>query len=235
MSKDITPMTLIDQALAYRARGWSVIPTQGKKAVRGWKAFQSSPPDELTLRKLFAAANVTGMAVITGAVSGGLACRDIDVADAYFAWAEAHPHDAANTPTVKTRRGFHLYGVLDTEMFVKFDDGELRAKSSHYVILPPPSCHPEGSTYVWTVPLPVGDLPQLPSTLQSALCTGIQYGAATALITQGNPSNPLNTLHVSQVCQLRKHPILTQAVLFNKPYLLDRDSVTVSCSNWLGY
>jgi len=158
--------TLLDSALVYASRGLSILPVAGKQAIGLWKPFQSRRADETTLRRLFARKGITGLAVITGEVSGGLAVRDFDQVDAYRAWAAGDPDAAARLPTVKTARGFHVYGRLDEEIFENLDDGELRADSGHYVLLPP-SAHPDGVTYTWVNPLPdVGvDLPLLPNSL----------------------------------------------------------------------
>src|SRR2546421_4793946 len=65
--------SLLEHALAYADRGWSIIPVTGKKAVGLWKLFQTQPPNERTLGHLFAREGVTGLAVILGRVSRGLA------------------------------------------------------------------------------------------------------------------------------------------------------------------
>jgi hypothetical protein len=137
---------LLDAALAYASRGWSIVPVTGKCAAGRWRPCQKRTPDHSTLRRLLARPGVTGLAVVTGAVSGGLAVRDYDQIDAYLAWAGAHPEDANRLPTVRTARGFHVYGRLDAEDYRTFADGELRADSKHYVLLPP-SLHPDGPTY----------------------------------------------------------------------------------------
>jgi hypothetical protein len=155
---------LIEHALGYAARGWSIIPIIGKRAAGLWKPFQEQPADEKTLRAMFARPGITGLAVITGKVSGGLAVRDFDLAEAYNAWSRANPDDAAILPTVKTARGFHVYGRLEDDIFADLGDGELRGNSRHYVLLPP-SLHPDGSVYLWKVPLPEGSLPRLPVSL----------------------------------------------------------------------
>jgi len=157
---------LLAAALEYRVRGWSIIPVQGKKPAGLWKPFQALPADETTLRRQFAREGVTGLAVILGAVSGGLSVRDFDQADAYREWAAKNPSEAASLPSVQTARGYHVYGRLEEERFVEFGDGELRADSGHYVLLPP-SRHPTGPTYAWLNPLPSASkaLPPLPASL----------------------------------------------------------------------
>jgi hypothetical protein len=111
---------------------------------------------------------VTGLAVVTGRVSGGLAIRDFDNSNAYRSWAESNPDDARLLPTVKTARGLHRYGSLDEEVFADLGDGGLRADCRHYTVLPP-SMHPDGIPYEWQNPLPDLDtpLPWLPSSLTS--------------------------------------------------------------------
>jgi hypothetical protein len=155
---------LLEHALAYASRGWSIIPVVGKEAAGLWKPFQTRPADDNTLRRLFARRGITGLAVVLGRVSAGLAVRDFDDAGAYHAWAAQNADDVARLPTVKTARGYHVYGRLDEETFAALGDGELRGDSGHYVLLPP-SWHPDGATYAWTVPLPGGKLPPLPPSL----------------------------------------------------------------------
>ena len=87
--------SLLNHALDYARRGWSIIPVSGKKPLGLWQPFQEQPADDLTLRRLFAKNGVTGLAVVLGSVSGGLAVRDFDKADAYTAWASQHPDDAS--------------------------------------------------------------------------------------------------------------------------------------------
>jgi hypothetical protein len=179
---------LIDHALAYASRGWSVLAVDGKRAVGKWRGFQEQAADDGTLCRLFARTGITGLAVITGAVSGGLAVRDFDQADAYHSWAEAHPTDANGLPTVRTGRGFHVHGHLDVEDYRTLADGELRADSRHYVLLPP-SRHPEGTKYDWMIPLSDGELPTLPQSLVHS------YAQAHDLADSANPSRPSRPKH----------------------------------------
>jgi hypothetical protein len=156
---------LLCYAMGYASRGWSIIPVKGKHPATRWKPFQQERASAGVLRKLFANEGVTGIAVVTGKVSGGLAVRDFDKADAYLAWAAEYPNDASVLPTVQTARGFHVYGRLNEETFADLGDGEIRADTGHYVILPP-SRHPDGSVYAWLNSLPESEvLPHFPPSL----------------------------------------------------------------------
>jgi len=135
--------TMIDAALDYRRRGWSVIPVKEKKAIGPWKQYQTTPPDEPTLRSLFSKA-ADGIAVLLGSASGGLCCRDYDDLGGYQRWEASYPQLADTLPTVETHRGRHLY-FRGPEQFIKLGDGEYRGTSGQYVVLPP-SHHPKGTT-----------------------------------------------------------------------------------------
>lgn len=148
---------LLEQALRLnRQFGWSVIPVIGKKAVSTWKQYQQRPPTPKELHQLFAIECVTGLAVIHGAVSGGLVCRDFDSQAAYAAWKQRFPKTAKRLPTARTRRGFHVY-FLGPEGYDEYPDGEYRGDFKHYTVLPP-SGYPGAGFYEWRVE-PSGVIP----------------------------------------------------------------------------
>jgi hypothetical protein len=153
---------LLDAALEYHGRGWSIIPVTNeageKKPAIKWKPFQTLPAGPEQLRKWFRRDNITGIGVIFGGVSGGLASRDFDKAGAYEEWAQDHARLAISLPTVQTVRGYHVYFRADCEGFADLDDGEYRGNCGHYSVLPP-SLHPSGVRYIWKHPLPKGNLP----------------------------------------------------------------------------
>jgi len=150
--------SLLDIALLYHQRGWSIIPIKAgtkEAACKRWKPFQSQRPDQKKLRRWFTRGDC-GLAVICGEVSGGLVCRDFDAMEGYERWKELYPDLAATLPTVATARGRHVYFRATEQTIVKLVDGELRGNG--YCLLPP-SRHPDGPQYRWLVPLPDGDLP----------------------------------------------------------------------------
>lgn len=149
-------MTLLEHALAYAARGWSILPMNGKEPIGKWKRYQTRRASERIIRRWFSASGITGIAVLCGPVSGGLVVRDFDTEESYQKWTSAHPELASTLPTVKTRRGYHVY-FLGPALFRDFGDGEYRGDSRHYVLLPP-SAHPDGGEYKWIRPLTVARL-----------------------------------------------------------------------------
>jgi hypothetical protein len=152
---------LVEAAREYARRGLSVIPLRGKTpAVPTWKVYQSVRiADDEGLAKWFSRADVTGIGIILGRVSGDLFVRDFDDPDAYRRWAESHAELASTMTTVRTARGAHVYGRWKGTKPATFDDGELRAEGQY--VAAPPSAHPTGIVYAWVVPLPDGDVPEV--------------------------------------------------------------------------
>ena len=166
---------VLQAALEYRRRGWSVIPMRmaEKRPAKRWRRYQKQLASDSTVRRWFKNDEL-GVAVVFGSVSGGLASRDFDTMEAYDQWAAEHPDLARELPTVATHRGRHVYFRVTTEDArgvrqalgknpdatgaLHLGDGELRLGVGCYSVLPP-SRHPRGSQYGWLVPLPVGDLP----------------------------------------------------------------------------
>ncbi len=205
-----------DAALTYARRGWSIIPTIGKNSAHHWKQFQTTPADESTLRRLFSHKGITGLAVILGSASRGLACRDFDDTDAYHRWADAQPELAALLPTVKTARGFHVY-FRGPDSFAVLGDGEYRADAGHYCLLPP-SRHPDGPTYTWQIMLPIGELPMVnPSScgLLTQAHSG-NRGAVEEILTLPPKQQLLTHAHPEQAQgETQTHPPHTLHVLCN--------------------
>jgi hypothetical protein len=198
---------LLDAALSYHRRGWTVIPTAAKKARFDWKQFQSERPSEGLLEDWFGrlAEGTTGLAVVLGAASGGLAVRDYDDEAAYQSWVARHAGLASTLPTARTGRGFHVYFRTREEVYESFGDGELRGDCKHYV-LAPPSLHPSGTVYRWTIPPPEGPLPALDPAKSGLTLAGLANTASTANTvdttgrnTDTTPCNTTPPIEVSSV------------------------------------
>lgn len=150
-SNEGSSLDLLEVALQYSLLGWSIIPIAGNKKPPvnlKWGPFQTRRADERQLRDWFEKRHDLGLAVVLGAVSGGLTCRDFDNVAAYEGWAAKNSDLAATLPTSRTVRGFHVFfrSTLNrTETFGK--EGELRSEGSYVVLAP--SRHASGAKYVW--------------------------------------------------------------------------------------
>lgn len=188
------PSGILEHALAYRARGFCVIPiARGqKKAAIKWKQFQANGPTENNLRRWFGTGKYNSLAVVLGEASGGLGCRDFDTMESYERWAAAHPDLASTLPTVATNRGRHVYFQTDQLGYKEWDDGEYRADCKHYCLLPP-SQHPDGTVYTWLIPLPDGPLPFVADVRAAGFLGDSSAETETAETTDENRGSQMTT------------------------------------------
>ena len=142
---------VLDAALSYRRDfGWSVIPTHPttKKPLVRWEDYQRTVADEATINDWYQRWPHAGVAIVTGAVSG-LWVVDVD-SDA--GRAQLEPLSLPAVPTVKTGKGEHRYflrpGALRNT--AKKVEGIDTRGDGGYVIAPP-SIHPSGVPYAWSV------------------------------------------------------------------------------------
>ena len=145
--------TALDYALEYYSQGWSIIPIiagSKKPAIRSWKPYQTKRADEKQLRKWFGNGKYTSLAVVCGAVSGGLAVLDLDSEQRCQWWYEKH---AEVLPTVKTKKGLHFF--FRAEPFRKRQGNEVDLLCEGAYAILPPSPNKE-----WLTPLN-GELPLL--------------------------------------------------------------------------
>lgn len=165
MSKTKHPARVVEAAVQYATRGWSVLPMRANKkpAVVTWLERQriAVKPEDVAVW-FDRVSGVTGVGIVLGAVSGGLVVRDFDDADGYAKWSKAFPRLAETLPTVKTGRGMHVYFRCAGVSTRTCGDGELRGEGVYVVA--PPSKHPSGTYYEWLVPLPEGDVPLVDPT-----------------------------------------------------------------------
>jgi hypothetical protein len=101
------PNNIFMTAEIYISMGYSVIPVSGKVATTAWKEYQHRKPSSNKLRQWFIEDDYTGLAIITGRISQ-LCVLDFDESKLYDLFKIKHPH-LAQTKTVKTHRGYHLY------------------------------------------------------------------------------------------------------------------------------
>jgi hypothetical protein len=202
------------EALRYLELGWSVIPIQPgtKKPPKGfrWKPYRTQHADRGMVESWF----FNGRhypAVVFGAISGGLACRDFDKAGVYERWAAEYPDVADLLPTARTHRGWHVYFTLEggtaelrrrlgksttSNGDIKVEGGELRFDVGSYCLIPP-AIHPEGSPYAWHRDpfsgIPCLDPIEAGLAEMSALYGTLSVVGRESLTTPGPPLNTENT------------------------------------------
>ena len=155
---------LLDYALEYHRLGWSIIPIiiykppGAKKSKKvppkgfKWKCYQKKRPEESDIRKWFGNGVYENLAVVCGAVSGGLTVLDLDSRERWEWWRREHA-DLSYLPTVMTEFGTHIYFRSKSFPKQNGDDVDLLCEGA-YVALPP------SKNKEWTVPLN-GELPLL--------------------------------------------------------------------------
>jgi len=151
-------MNNYDIALSWLDKGVGVIPChyRSKRPVFSWDHLKTELPTEKQIKEWFSG-KLTNIGVIMG--FNNLGVIDFDNLDAYQLWLNTYGRlGYADTYTVKTGRGFHLYFYVQDypPHTMKWKGGE--CKFSGYV-LAPNSIHPAGRTYKATNPeVPILDI-----------------------------------------------------------------------------
>jgi Bifunctional DNA primase/polymerase, N-terminal len=182
---------LIQEASILMSWGFPVFPLVKKVPACRWKHFQSRRPSDREIDRLFRLPGVDGIAAVTGAASGGFAVRDFDRADAYHQWTEAQPQLARSIPTVRTKRGFHVWHRSSEHFYKKLGNGEYIGDSLHFACVPP-TRHPEGVDYVWLngPPIGVSDFPVINPGAVGLLTRSITPSGAKPDIRHSSSSLP---------------------------------------------
>lgn len=156
-------------AMKLNELGISTIPLapSSKKPPKGfrWKQFQNRVPTPEEIQCWHDGNDYFGLAIVLGAVSGGLMVRDFDKPGSYERFRDRNPEVCRSLPAVATPRGAHLYFRAESTRTVKLGDGELRGDGAY--VAAPPSIHPDGVAYRWFRPL-MG----LPPFVDSRIFTG---------------------------------------------------------------
>ena len=151
----ITPTDLIQEAGILVSWGLPAFPLTGKKPRCKWGPFKHRRPSDSELSRLFHQPDVDGIGVVPGPFSGGFAVRDYDDAEAYHRWAGDRPSLARAAPTVRTRRGYHVWTRSTSPAYRRCGDGEFIADGRHFTVVPP-TRHPSGVLYQWVNGPPLG-------------------------------------------------------------------------------
>jgi hypothetical protein len=180
-------MELVENALHYRERGWSIIPIEprSKEAHRDllkdteglpyhWQRWSDTRPDEKTLKYWFETCPDANMAVICGGISG-IVVLDIDTPEALAKFSPLLPADL-EIPKVKTARGEHWYFGYDVFRRLNGSGEGFDVRGDQTYALLPPSIHESGVAYEWLTPTSPIDLHKMPDALFQALMDAIIEG-----------------------------------------------------------
>jgi hypothetical protein len=167
-----TPHDIRDAALAYRARGWSVIPVRPreKRPLMPWQLYQQQLPTLDEIERWYARWPEANVGIVTGALSG-LVVVDVDPRhggdDSLKTWQREHGRLPRTVEARSGGGGRHLYfahpgGIVHNR--VAFLPGvDLRGDGG--LIVAPPSVHPSGRRYEWIVDPTEIALARLPAPL----------------------------------------------------------------------
>ena len=127
-NSNVSP-TIFTAAEAYFTLGYSVIPLLGdtnpdrpKVAAVPWSAYQQSKPALAQLRQWFVEDEFMALAIVTGSISR-LAVLDFDTPEGFRSFKSRFPA-LAETHVVQTRRGFHIYYRLPSNMRIPSRKGQ---------------------------------------------------------------------------------------------------------------
>lgn len=150
----------LSEALEWLDSGVSVFslpPGQKRASGKSWGQWRSERPSQYDLLEMFKSGG--NLAIVTGPASGGLCVRDFDTVEAYEHFRAANPDLALALPTVRTKRGYHVYFRVKDSVRERYradvkrigkngEEGELRLR--HYVVAPPSTV--EDFKYEWLIP-----------------------------------------------------------------------------------
>lgn len=110
-------------AWTYHRWGWATaaLGVGSKQPTSKWKLWTDAFPPDHWVKKNWPESSNRNVGIICGQASGGLIVRDFDDAAEYHAWREQFPGLADRLPTVRTRRGFHVY-LIDADGSTKSCD-----------------------------------------------------------------------------------------------------------------
>lgn len=154
--RDAAEPAILAAALAYRARGWSVIALRprDKRPLLPWEEFQRRRAEPEEIRAWFAQRPDANVGIVTGAISG-LLVLDVDAGHGGpESLARFEGEHGALPPTIAATTGGggrHLYFATAGAEFrnrAGIAPGlDVRGEGGYVVA--PPSIHPSGGRYAW--------------------------------------------------------------------------------------
>jgi len=158
---------MINEALQYLEKGYSVIPVHNKRPLVPWEAFQKRLPTEQEVNIWFKKWPKSGLGIITGQLSN-LTVVDIDSKQGETE-ANKYLPETLETPVSQTQRGgTHIFFNYCPSMITgvqRLKDVDIRSEGG-YVVVPPTT------NYNWLMPINDVDPVDVPDTLVSVMKNG---------------------------------------------------------------
>lgn len=163
---DNTEDSLLETALQYLKRGFSVIPVRGKTCLLpSWTEFQTRKPTKEEVENWFFELNPTGIAIITGKISE-IIVFDVEANE------DVNQFDLPKTLTAKTGGGgWHYYFKYPNDKTIKSANFrqsmniEADLKSDGGYVVAPSSQHKSGNRYKWITDFENTQLAEIPDWL----------------------------------------------------------------------
>jgi hypothetical protein len=193
----------LDAAIAYAARGWIPVPSDGKRSMVPWK-HQDTVPSVEQIERWWRLWPVAGVAILTGARSG-LVVVDVDGPEGEASWTRLYQTHGPfpSTMEVATPNGVHYYfahpgtKILTrrSEYFFPWGLDESNAEGVDVrgdggLVIAPPSPGRELLNSLDPAPFPellIGPMGTAKSELATAGPVIVDMGEAAGWLTAGDP------------------------------------------------
>ena len=176
-------MNMVEYALQYARRGWSVIPLRAKNKVPAvrWEKYQSTQADENQIRSWWKKYPKANIGIVTGVVSG-IVVFDVDGPD-----GEGSPDGRVSLERIIERFGplpettvsqtgsggkhyLFRHPGFEVRNFSKKERCGLDFRGDGGQFVAPPSIHPNGNAYQWITE--VDDLAEMPEWMKELVADG---------------------------------------------------------------
>ena len=214
-----TQNNLLEEALGYLDLGFSIIPVRGKVCLLpSWSEYQTRKPTKKEVENWFFDLNPTGIAIITGKISGIVV---LDVENG----ADISGINIPKTPTVKTGGGGQHYyfkhpGNIELQNVIRFRD-KMDFKADGGYVIAPPSQHKSGICYQWLNGFKETQLVNIPDWLiQDINRQQAQCSKSWEKIIKGVPEGKRTISATSIVGKLFRHlPLVKEWNTVAKPLI----------------
>lgn len=198
--------SLLETALQYLERGFSVIPVRDKTCLLpSWTEFQTRKPTKEEVENWFFELNPTGIAIVTGKISE-IIVFDVESNE------DINQFDLPETLTSKTGGGgWHYYFKYPKDKTVKSANlrqsmnVEADLKSDGGYVVAPPSQHKSGNRYQWITDFENAQLAEIPDWLIQESVQKQSTPKEWDKIIEGVPEGERHTNATSLAGKLLRH------------------------------